>query len=229
MLGSQEYQQQQHMQSENLRKHNSVAKQKRCQFKTRAQQGESIRREEVGSKVPALTSSYSPSRTSSTNLSFPFSSPQTTLPSTLETKTSENFLTPSLALVHYTPSSRPWRPLQCCLCFGSHAMRSLVPEIDRKRPIQVRKGEFQARQAERQHWSPQSRSIHTRATGTTTARIFNTAEKHPSAITRAGPTTTAAEAEKNPGTFRGDMIPGTLINVPFSNPELQQRPDTGYP
>lgn len=119
---------------------------------TSSAEGEKIRGEKGGSKVFALTSSYALCRTRSRSSSSSFSVFQTTLPATLETKTTpRDPLMPLPASVYYTPPLTPGRLPQFRLCLGSHAVCSLVSEADRERPIQLQEKNFQARQAECGH------------------------------------------------------------------------------
>lgn len=90
-----------------------------------------------------------------------FSSHQTELAPTPETRImSANTLMPSPASVYYAPPSTLGRPVQSLLCFGPHAVDSLVLEADQDRLIQEREKKFQAWEAEREHWSPLTQGRH---------------------------------------------------------------------
>lgn len=176
-----------------------------------------------------LTDAHTPPHSRSSSAASPTGSHQTRLPPSPETKTtSKDSLTLSPASVYHTSPSTPRRPLQCRLCFGPHMVCQLVPEADRKRLVQVQKKNFQARQAERQNWSPRSRDIQSSATGITTSRVFSTEKKPLSTDTIVGPVTPAPKSKRNSGTPRGHTLLSAFIKLALPNPEPEKRANSGY-
>lgn len=133
---------------------------------------------------------------------FPLNIRQTTLSPTAETKTalSDSAISSSVS-VYYSPPPIPGRTPQCQFCLKPHSSCPLALEADRDRLLQVWEKNFQARQAERDHWSPRGPSRQSSLTGVATARVFNTEGEPSSTDTAVSRVQTGSESGKEPGDF----------------------------
>lgn len=73
--------------------------------------------------------------------------------------------------MHYKSSLTTGKYLQCWLFLDLYTVCLLIPKTERNCLIHVRKKSFQARLAERRHWSPQRQNNLLPVTGINTARI----------------------------------------------------------
>lgn len=72
-----------------------------------------------------------------------------------------------------------------------------MPEADQTPHMRVLEKNFQARQAECQHWSPRSQGSQSTATGVAIDRVFNTEEQPLSKGTATGRLPAALDSEKD--------------------------------
>lgn len=118
---------------------------------TSSAEGDSTCNENFNSKFLALPDSYTPPRILNTMLSSSFSSYQTTLPPTLESKSAlRDLLSPSSASVYCAPPHTPPKPPHCLLCFRSVRCAALISEDLQDRLIHVPEKNVHPRQTERQ-------------------------------------------------------------------------------
>lgn len=184
---------------------------------------ESISDDDAGSKLLAFTNSYTPPRTLSKIPSSSVGSQQAALLPTPANRTPPGDpLTLSPASVHHTPPPTLRRLSQCQVCIGQ---KRRMPACFGGRLIQIREKNFQARQMERQHWSPRRRDSQSPVTTIVVAPVFNAEEKPSSMNTTTARVSNASESEQNPGMSRDHKFLGTLIRM--SLPSAKRQRDLG--
>lgn len=105
---------------------------------------------------------------------------------------------PSTAMFYHTSPLAPEKLPQCRLCLKSHAVGQPVSEAERDRPIQIRKRECQARQAESQYSLPRSEGSRSLAAGTAKACVLKEVEESSSDDTTVGRCQAASESIRVP-------------------------------